>query len=35
MRQTGIYTIDGRKLDRLPNIPGVYIVNGEKRVVTF
>ena len=34
-RQTGIYTIDGRKLDRLPNIPGVYIVNGEKRVVTF
>jgi len=30
MRQTGIYTIDGRKLDRLPNIPGVYIVNGQK-----
>ena len=30
MRQTGIYTIDGRKLDRLPNHPGVYIVNGQK-----
>lgn len=28
-----IYTVDGRKLDKLPNRKGLYIVNGRKVVV--